>query len=262
MVPAAVLGYRSMKPVLLSAALLAIAVLASPAFAEEACPWIEGKEPPSFTAEDGRVSFRARYHPSWFRCAKKAGGTLVLRFFTGSEGKHKLLKTTPVRSYSVSEGIGHRQLCGQEPPENEAKVTLEGTGPMERLAFTSPVARVFCARCQWAGDDNMLAVTIGRRGKPKVIGKVDPEWHECAKKGSTLEMLFFTGESREEVREAKEPSFVLRGFEKSNRWKKAFPRAKLCKNGGAYVGYEFRGTGEMTVMNGRNGRQIQELYCP
>ena len=249
---------KSLHRLVLSACLL---LAGRSAFAEEACPWLEGKLSPTLTVDDGRVSFRATYHPAWFRCAKKAGGTLTLRVFTGAEGKHRLLRTKAVRSYSVSESVNHRDLCGQDPPENEAKVALEGTGVMERLAFKSEVARVFCARCEWRGADNMLAVMVGRRGKPRVVGKVDPEWHECAKPGSTLEMAFFTGESREEVRTAKEPTFVLRGFEKKSKWKKSFARGKLCKDGATWMGYEFRGTGEMSVMDARNGRQLQALHC-
>ena len=251
-----------MKSKALTLAVFAVSLGSAASAEEEACPWLEGEQPPSLTADDGRVSLRAQYHPAWFRCAKKAGGTLVLRVFTGSDGKHKLLRTKPVRSYSVSEGVGHRDLCGQDPPENEVKMTLHGTGAMERLSYKSDVVSIFCARCQWSGDDNMLAVMVGRRGKPRVTGKVHPEWHTCARKGSTLEMVFFTGESRAEVREAKEPTFVLKGFEKSHKWKKSFSRGKLCKDGASWFGYEFRGTGEMRVMNGRNGRQVQELRCP
>ncbi len=246
----------------LLSALLFILLAAAPARAEEECPWIEGKIAPQLTADGGIVRFRASYHPSWFRCAKKAGGKLVMRVFTGSGGKHKLLRTREIRSYSLSDSVGHRDLCGQDPPENEVKVTLDGTGVMEKLTYKSDVVSIFCARCQWRGDDNMLAVMYGRRGKIKMTGKVDPEWHSCAKEDSTLEMHFFTGESREDVKNAKEPTFVLKGFEKKNKWKRSFPRKKLCKEGVQYAGYEWKGTGEMSVMNDRNGRQIQELHCP
>jgi hypothetical protein len=135
---------------------------------------------------------------------------------------------------------------------------------MERLAYQSEVLETFCARCPWRGADNMLALLMrrggARRGKATLVSKVDPQWHRCAKPGSTLEMLFFTGESREEVRQAKEPAFVLKGLERRARFRKTIPLRRLCKGAPSYVGYEYRGTGEMQTINGR-GRSLQALHC-
>jgi hypothetical protein len=232
------------------------------AFAEE-CPWLDGKEPPTLEVRDGRVSFRAKYHPAWFRCAKKAGGTLVVRVFTGSGGKLKLLRARPARSYSVWADVGHRDLCGQDPPENQARIELEGTGAMGRLSYKSDLAEVFCPRCTWRRSEATFALIPKRRGGATLRARLPSEWHSCAREaGGTLTLLFFTGETREEVRSAVEPTFVIRGLERSHKIKKKISRRRLCRGSPAYLAYEFRGTGEMQVAAKSFGRGVTQLRCP
>jgi hypothetical protein len=238
---------------------LAAAMAAAQSHADDACPWHDPAKPPELTQEGGRVAFRYRLDAEWFRCAKRAGGMLTLRVLTGRDGKMTLWQMREARSYSVTEGVGTNRLCDQDPAPTHVQVELAGTGAMAQVTYKSEPLEIFCARCPFRGADNMLAL-IPRRGKATLVGSMDPEWHRCARSGSTLVMQFFTGETAKEVREATAPVFSVKSLERSPRFKKTVSLRKLCKGKPRYVGYEYLGTGEMRAMNGQ-GRAIQGIRC-
>jgi hypothetical protein len=239
-----------------------VVVPAMAAQGEEDCPWREGTQPPALRIERSRVELRAKYDPYWFRCAKRAGGKLVLRAFSGREGKLRLVRTREQRSYSVYEVLGHRDLCGQDPPEPQAQFVLSGQGAMERLSWKSEVAQVFCPRCQWAPGDHTLALRLprGRRRPALLVGAVNAGWHRCAREGSTMSIAFFRGATRREALEAREPAFLVEGLQRRHKFKKKIPRKLLCQDDAEWIAFELVGTGEMQAANGL-GRHVLRVRC-
>jgi len=244
--------------------LLALSVVmlsvAGSALAQE-CPWKEPSQPPTLKDGDAML-LTAKWDRDWFRCAKKAGGTLTAQLLAGAPGKLALVKEEKVTGQNMTVWLS--RACEVEPKPTRKQVKLVGTGAMERLSWESPEAEVFCPRCQWAGDDNMLVVhTSGFTTEPGQVtfeGKLDEGWFACAKPGSTLEMRFFLAGSRAEVQAMTKPTFVVRGLEEKARFKKKFPKASLCAEKGAFLGYELFGTGEMARVNS-TGRSFAADPC-
>lgn len=242
------------------AAAAALAVLLAAAAPDE-CVWKEPKEPPAVKEGDSLL-FTAKWDRDWFKCAKKAGGTLTVQHLAGEPGKLAVLKEAKVNGANATEWFGG--ACKQDPKPTAQQVKLVGTGPMERLSWQSSELEIFCPRCPWAGDDNMLVVhTAGFSTEPGQVtfeGKLDEGWVKCAREGSALEMRFFLGGSRAEVQAMEKPVFVVKGLEGQARFKKKFPRAQLCEGNPGWLGYELHGTGEMRRVNGA-GRSFKEGPC-
>ncbi|MBK7865497.1 MAG: hypothetical protein IPJ65_44240 [Archangiaceae bacterium] len=238
---------------------LTLVVSAAPA----ACTYKEPKEPQKI--EDnilGGVEFTLRADPEWFRCAKKSGGKLELTWSVGAGGNFETQPPKAITSYGTRESLQDDVIC-KTPGAKQVQARLEGTGEMEKLAWSSTIVEKFCAKCQWSGDDNMLALHTGGNLSPKgsytIDATFDPKWYECAKQGAELELRFFTGETAAEVKQATTPTHVVKGLT-GPKVKKSFSKAEICKSKPKYLGYEFGGTGELAVLPGK-GRAVQEAKC-
>lgn len=234
--------------------------MAASARAQE-CTWKEPKEPPKVKDGDSLL-LTAKWDRDWFKCAKKAGGTLTAQLLAGAPGKLEVVKEEKVNGQNMA--VWLPSACQRDPKPTRQQVRLVGTGPMARLSWEGPESEVFCPRCTWAGDDNMLVVhTAGFATEPGQVtfeGKLDEGWFACAKAGSTLEMRFYLAATAVEARELTKPTFVVRGLEASARFKKKFPKASLCAEKGAFLGYQLFGTGEMQRVNG-TGRSVLPDPC-
>lgn len=229
-----------------------------------ACAWKEPADKPSLKVDEGVVMFKHKVDAAWFKCAKKAGGTATLQFLVGPEGKLVAKPEKKLTSSVIQEGAYNNDFCSDRPLPDRIQVTVVGTGAMEKLSFTSEVLPVHCARCQFVGYDNSLALHIKSFSTPQGMvtleGTMDEKWLACAKEGSTLEARFYLGQSHEEVKRATQATFVLKGLEASQHFKKAFPEKQMCEGGATWIGVELFGTGEMADMSGR-GRSISETRC-
>jgi hypothetical protein len=245
---------------MLDLALLTL-LAAEPAAAD--CPWKEPKQPPKLEATVfGNVEFTISSDPNWFRCAKKAGGKLALTFSVGEAGNLTPMEPKPLTSYSERTGVGDA-LC-EKPGLKQVQATLKGTGPMEKLDWSSEIVEIYCEKCQWAGDDNMLVLhtkALTPAGTWTLEATFDPGWYACAKKtGGALELRLFTGETAADVKKMTAPTHVVKGLD-GTHVKKTFPLTDPCKGKPKYVGYELGGTGEFQVLPAK-GRAIQESQCP
>ncbi len=245
---------------LLAVALGVVLGAAAPAEAQE-CVWKDPTTPLALKEGDPPL-LTAKWDREWFKCAKKAGGTLTAQLLAGAPGKLEVVKEEKVNGQNM--GVWLSGVCQREPKPTRQQVRLVGTGPMARLSWEGPESDIFCPRCTWAGDDNMLVVhTAGFATEPGQVtfeGKLDERWFACAKPGSTLEMRFYLAATAVEARELTKPTFVVRGLEASHRFKKKFPKASLCAEKGAFLGYQLFGTGEMQRVNGA-GRSVLADPC-
>ncbi|MBS1151251.1 MAG: hypothetical protein H6Q89_2949 [Myxococcaceae bacterium] len=227
--------------------------------ADAGCAWKDSKQPPKLeeTGSGAEVTFSA--DPSWFRCAKRAGGKLELIWSVGEGGELAPRPPAPQTSYSARETV--RELCST-PGLKQVQAQLKGSGEMEKLDWSSSIVEVYCQKCQWAGDDNILALHTRNLTPPgtwTLEATYDPKWWACAKPGAELEMRVFTGATRDEVSKAREPTHVVKGLG-GPRIKKTFPKAAVCKGNPKYVAFEMGGSGEFRVLPAK-GRSIQESQC-
>ncbi len=231
--------------------------------AAEPCEFKAGKTAPSIEATVfGGVEFYHSADPKFYQCAKKAGGTLQLSWALGEGGEFKPLEPKKLTSYAARESVGSRELCAT-PGLKQVQATLKGEGGMEKLDWSSAVVEVFCPQCPWSGADNSLALWTKRPAPPdsfKLDARFEPGWFACAKPTGTLELHFFAGATREEVRAMKEPTHVVKGLE-GPQVKKTFPSAAICKGKPAWLAYEFSGGGEFRVLPSK-GRSFAEAPCP
>ncbi len=227
-----------------------------------ACDWKEPKTPPQLEATVfGSVEFKISSDPSGFRCAKKAGGKLSLTLSVGEAGNLLPQEPKALTSYSEVASVGDK-LC-EKPGLKQVQATLKGTGPMEKLDWSSPVVEIFCPACQWAGDDNMLVLHTKGLTPPgtwTLEATFDPTWYACAKKSGALELRLFTAETSADVKKLTQPTHVVKGLE-GPKVKKTFALTDPCKGQPKYVGYEMGGTGEFQVLPSK-GRAVQEAQCP
>lgn len=234
------------------------AVLAADAAPAE-CAWKEGKQAPTLTEDMGRVEVTYSYDATWFRCAKKSDGKLELIWSVGEGGNFVPQPGKPLTTYSGRESV--RDLCAT-PGLKQVQAQFKGTGAMEKLEWSSGIVEVYCQKCQWAGDDNMLVLhtkALTPPGQWTIQATFDPKWYACAKDKAQIELRLFAGQTREEVKNAKEPTHVVKGVD-GPKIKKAFPKGPICKGNPKFVGYEFGGTGEFRVLPAK-GRPIQEAQC-
>jgi hypothetical protein len=246
-----------MHPLALCVALLVGADAPAP------CVFKEPKEPQKIEANIlGGVEFTVRADPDWFRCARKSGGKLELVWSLGTGGKLDAQPAKAITSYSTRESLADAVICATVGPR-QVQAQLKGTGEMEKLDWSSTIVETFCPRCPWSGDDNMLALHTGGSLTPKgsytIDATFDPTWYDCAKKGSVLELRFFTADTAADVKKATTPSHVVKGLD-GPKVKKSFSSADICKGKPKYLGYEFGGTGEFAVLPGK-GRAVQEAKC-
>jgi hypothetical protein len=229
--------------------------------ADADCPWKEGKEPPQLEADGTEVKFKISSDPTWFRCAKKAGGKLNLTFSVGEAGKLLPQDPKPLTSYSEVASVGSK-LC-EKPGLKQVQATIKGEGPMSKLDWSSNVVEVYCPACQWAGDDNMLVLhtkALTPPGTWTLEATFDPTWYACAKKtGGALELRLFTGETAADVKKMTAPTHVVKVD--GPKVKKTFPLTDPCKGKPKYVGYEMGGSGEFGVLPAK-GRAVEESQCP
>jgi hypothetical protein len=235
------------------------------ATAATACEFKEGKQPPSFEVErfeGAHLKFSA--DPKWFQCTKRAGGTLQLTFSVSDGETTTELKPKKLTSYSENEGIYRREICASGPGIKKVQAKLKGEGGMEPLNFTSEPGEVYCERCEFASGDNMFVLHTSEghltpRGMLTIEGTLDKRWFECAREGSTLELWLYAADTRLEAQEGKEPTHKVQGLE-AQHYKKAFSKARICKEKPKFLGYELHGTGEFERLNGM-GRGVTELRC-
>jgi hypothetical protein len=226
------------------------------------CEYKPPKEPPAFSVErleGAKVQYSQ--NPKWFNCAKKAGGTVEIIFtIDGQDQPPKKLT-----SYGENESIYRKQICASGPGPKKVQARLVGKGPLEQMTWSSPEGEVYCERCEYRGDDNMFALHTAQgtpmnpRGMYTIEGTLDPEWFECAKEGSTLELWIYATQTRVEAQESTEPTHKIRGLE-SKHYKKSFKRKPICKEDAKWIGYELHGTGELSRLNGM-GRGVTESDC-
>ncbi len=238
---------------------LALLLVLSADPTDAGCPWKDPKEPPKFEEYMGGAELKFTSDATWFRCAKKSGGKLEAIWSVGEGGQLTPQPGVPQTSYSGRETV--RELC-KTPGLKQVQVALKGSGEMEKLDWSSSILEIYCEKCQWSGDDNMLALhtkALTPPGTYTIDATFDPKWYACAKQGSALELRLFTGATREEVNKAKEPTHVVKGLD-GPKVKKAFPKGPICKGNPKYVGVEFGGTGEFRVLPPK-GRSIQESQC-
>lgn len=139
---------------------------------------------------------------------------------------------------------------------------FKGSAEMERLDWSSSVVEFYRQKCQWAGDDNMFALHTRNLTPPgtwTIEATYDAKWWACARPGAELELRVFTGATREEVKNAKEPTHVVKALG-GPRIKKTFSKSAVCKGNPKFVGVEMSGSGEFRVLPAK-GRSIQETQC-
>src|SRR4051812_47797261 len=204
------------KESILSCAMLTLPLaLVLPPDPAAPCVWKEPKEPAKIEATDSTsVEFRISSDPNWFRCAKRAGGKLELIWSVGSGGELTALPPKALTSYGEREPVP--DLCTTPGPK-QVQATIKGSGEMQKLDWSSTVVEVFCPKCNWSGDDNMLALHTAGFLTPKGSWTIDatfePGWYGCAKTGSALELRLFTGATSAEVKKATTPTYVVKGLE-------------------------------------------------
>ena len=244
--------------------LLAAAVLSSSvASAAPDCEWKEPKDPPTLKDEEGAPKFHERVDSSWFKCARKAGGSATFQWLDAKGQPVKGQKEKKISSASIDETLFQSSTCNATPKLEGAQAKIVGTGAMEKLSFTSELLKIHCARCQFAGDDNSMVMHmqgfLTTPGNATIQGNVNEEWWKCAKEGSTVEMRFFPAATRKEAQEATDPKFVVKGLEAAPKYKKAFPLSQLCAASPKFIGFELFATGEMVDLNGN--RAVMEAKC-
>lgn len=228
------------------------------------CAWVAPKQGPSLKPLKGVAMFTWRVDRTWFKCAKKAGGSLTLEYLMGAKGKLKVVKTQKIRGPNMHVGLFRSQYCKAKPRTEQVQVRLRGTGAMKRLSWTSGTVAVFCPRCP-GFRSYMTRLGLGWNAHPHeknftVNIAWDDKWARCARKGSKVELRFFVGDSRKEVKKATKPVFVLKKLERRAKQKKKFRKKLLCKYEKAFVGFEFHATGEMQRLSG--ARSIKQIACP
>jgi hypothetical protein len=241
---------------------LAAALLLA-AGSDASCDYRPPKEPPAFTVEIlAGPTVKYTQDPKWFQCGKRAGGTVHIVFSVDGQD----LPPKKLTSYGENESLSMKQICAGGPGPKKVKAKLVGAGALEQVSWTAEnEAEVYCERCEYRGDDNMFVLhTPGRgnltpAGMYTIEGTLDPEWFECAKEGSTLELWIYAAETRVEAQESKEPTHKIRGLE-SKHYKKAFAKKPICKDKPKWLGYELHGTGEFQRLNGQ-GRGVSEARC-
>lgn len=244
-------------------AFVCVCALADSAWAQGPCTWVEPREKAKITPADGVVVFEWKLNPTWFKCAKKAGGTLSLEFLTGSNKKLKADKIEKISGASIRKGLYRNKYCGRTPPAQQVQVRLTGTGPMQRLSWTSKIIDVYCPRCEHYSSDTGLGLVWNPHANSKTF-TINVfwvrKWYACAKKGSKAEVRIFLGDSKDEAMQATEPVHVVKGVEKKLSFKKEISKKMLCKHQKKFVAYELFATGEMQRVNG-SGRSVKAIVC-
>jgi len=239
-------------------ALLA-AALASSAAAGADCTFTEYKKPPTVTPDDGVILFTQEVDRDWWKCAKKEGGKATLEVLVGDGKSMAVKKTEKVMGASFRVGAYRNLICDNKAKKVQFRLT--GFGSMEPLSHTSEVVDVsdFCPRCEYKDWDTSVGVMFIKE-IDLVIG-VNPEWFECAKEGSTWEIRFYTGASKEELKGQVEPAYVQSLMDKPKHIRETIPYSKVCKGEKpAFWAYETVATGEMKRAS--SPRAIKPARCP
>ncbi|MHB8876180.1 MAG: hypothetical protein ACYC8T_21020, partial [Myxococcaceae bacterium] len=144
------------------------------------CEWKEMKKAPVFTEYMGSsVELIFQSDPKWWSCAKKSGGELLVEFNIGTGGELAPEPARKITTWRNRETLGSKEICRSGSGSKQVQAILVGKGPMERLSWTSTVIEVFCARCQWSGDDNMFVLHTSALTPPGTFtldATLNPTW--------------------------------------------------------------------------------------
>lgn len=243
---------------LLAALVAATLPLAGAARAE--CPWTGFKTAPSVTTDDGVIKFAYEVDRAFWSCARKEGGKATVEVLVGDGKTMTAKKKDGVSGASFSTGAWRNFLCDNKAAKVQFRVS--GTGAMEQLSHTSAVIDVdpeMCPRCTYKDWETAAGVMFIKEIE-LVIG-VDPEWFDCAKAGSTWQVRFFTGASKEELKGEVEPVYVHDLKTKAKHIRETLPYAKVCKGQKpAFWAWDVVATGEMKQVS--QPRSISPARCP
>ena len=257
-----------MRPFISIAA--AFLCLSSSARAED-CAWTEPKSPPVFEVKEGVATFSWAQDREWFRCARADGASklTVTWLLGGRRGELEPAKTSEPRNASVRESIFRSWFCKQPRLPHRVQVKVEGTGAFARLAHETEVKPIHCDRCERRPYEESMAIHVGsavtKKGHVTIEGGYDDAFRTCAMNDpedpASLELRVYVGRTEAEARRRTDHSFVVRGLEKSAKFREPLPLKELCAGGDTWVGVELFGTGELAQINGA-GRSARELKCP
>ena len=244
---------------LLAAVLLATSVsLAGAARAE--CPWTGFKSAPAVAVDEGVIRFGYEADRAWWSCARKEGGKATVEVLVGDGKTMTSKKTDGVSGASFKTGAWRNFLCDNHAAKVQFR--LSGTGPMEALNHTSAVIDVdagMCPRCTYKDWETSAGVMFIK--EIELVLGVDTEWFECAKAGSTWQIRFFTGATKEELKGEAAPAYVHDLMTKAKHVREAVPYAKVCKGQKpAFWAWDVVATGEMKQVS--QPRTIAQARCP
>lgn len=256
-----------MRPIISIAA--AVLCLSSHARAED-CTWVEPKSPPSFEVKEGLATFAWPLDRSWFQCAKADNDATakVTWLFGGRTGPLEPAKTVDLKRPAVRESIFRSWFCKQTRLPHRVQVKVEGSGAFARLAHETEVKPIHCDRCKRRSYEEAMAIHVERlvtkKGYITIEGAYDDAFRTCAlndpEDPASLELRVYVGRTQAEARKRTDHTFVVRGLEKSAKFREPLPLKELCAGGNTWVGVELFGTGELAQMNGR-GRSAQAMKC-
>ncbi len=251
----------------MGAVVLLLALASAPvraAAVPPSCVWTIPAAAPKLEVRGATARFIWPLGDAWFRCARSHGGTMKVTFFTRDWNRSVLrVKTIERVSAGAEESLAVSQLCGAGLI-SELRVTVVGTGPMDRLLFRTPWQALQCFRCPrppqpelgWREHD-----PDAPPGFLTVLGRYDDAFRKCAlAAGGTLSLGIFVGQSEIEARTRKDASFILNGLEKTPAFRKAFAPTNLCRDG-TWAGIGYLGTGEFRQLT-LGDHQTLELSCP
>jgi hypothetical protein len=223
------------------------------------CPWRELESPPTVTVDEGVIWLTETADREWFICAKKAGGKLSVEYRLSRGGTLETQKVEEASSAQVRAGAYRNFLC-----EHQARLLrfrLVGTGPLERLSYTSeviPVTGDMCPRCNERDTESVFAVKLA--AQIEVTATVNEAFYQCAKSGAFWDLRFYAGESRDEILRATKPVYVHNLLTKAKHVKERILYSKICKGRKAtWIGYEVVASGEMRRLS--QSRELAPLKC-
>jgi hypothetical protein len=278
--------------VILLSALVAIPTFAQ---ADEACVWKDPGKPPRTFVDDHVVFFREYYSSQWAACAMRKGARDVeVQWLSGADADAPPLHVEKAQ-ISVARGDGPTKLearlfpsvsCGEHRTNKEPKkfattglpgreqvvelvplrVRVKAAGALTPLEFTSPPIEVPCNACD-SGHSGAVRVVVADNQGLVLEATLDPVWFECARRGATLSLLAFAGDTQREALAAVQPDLVVPDLEKEFVRKgdayvlrKPLPMGRMCTKKGRLWAFELWGRGELMHAGG-GGRDIQEVKC-
>jgi len=265
--------------------------------ADDECVWQDPGIAPQVSV-DGRVaSLREYYSPQWAACAVRAGQRNVeveWRFASEPKGP-------PILSEKVELSVARRDgpaklgarlfpsnVCDDRshrggnnrrvttgPPGREqttelvpVQVRVRAAGALRPLEYASRPVEIPCGACDSSRAGHVAFLVADNERDMVLDAKLDAGWFECVRRGATLSILAFAGETEGDVSKAIRPAVVVAGLENefvrqgdAYVLRKALPMARLCQQGNArVVAFELWGRGELMSVGGQ-GREIHKVKC-